>query len=328
MGLSNSQYNEIMREYDQIRARHENERMLRRQMVFAKIPALKQIEDDKASAAINSMRSMLNGGKATKELLDRELQTLEEKRLTLLRNHNIPASYLELGYDCEICKDTGFVDQKKCRCFMQKEINILYRQSGLEEKLSTENFKTFTFNCFDDKPFKGMISPRENMANNVAIVRQFIEQFDKKADNLLFTGSAGTGKTFLTNCIARSLMDRGYSVLYFSAKTLFEVLSDYTFNRNEDSDVEVDIHHIYDCDLLIIDDLGTEFVNNFTIPQLFSCINERAYNKKSVVISTNLSLNDIRDTYSERVSSRIFSSYKILSFYGDDIRVKKAMKKL
>lgn len=134
-------------------------------------------------------------------------------------------------------------------------------------------------------------------------------------------GDTGTGKTFLSNCIAKSLLDQCFSVIYFTAFELFDIFEKNVFDRA--SDVSEIHHQIFDCDLLIIDDLGTEFSNSFTTSQLFLCLNERLLAGKSTVISTNLSMKQIAEMYSERTFSRISSNYTLLKFFGDDIRIKK-----
>ena len=160
------------------------------------------------------------------------------------------------------------------------------------------------------------------MRRVVAGCREFAADFDRKKENLLFTGSTGVGKTFLTNCIAKELIDSGHSVIYLSAGDLFEVFSRNKFDYDTPEDMRDTYRYILDCDLLIIDDLGTELNNSFTSSQLFYCINERMNMSRSTIISTNLSLKQLRDSYTDRVTSRIMR-YRIIPLYGRDIRVLK-----
>ena len=222
-----------------------------------------------------------------------------------------------------ICKDTGYVNNEKCSCFKRKVIELLYTQSNLKEVLQKENFDTFSFVWYDDKVENGRISPLENMKKISKSCLEMTANFDKEPQNILFTGPAGTGKTFLTHCIARELMDACYSVIYLSATEFFEILSKQTFEDNNSMDTQ----YLLDCDLLIVDDLGTELSNSFTVSRLFYCINERIIRKKAMVISTNLSINTLRDLYTERVTSRLLSSFKIYELYGADIRIQKMIKK-
>ena len=141
--------------------------------------------------------------------------------------------------------------------------------------------------------------------------------------NLLFYGTVGTGKSFLSNCIASALIEKGHSVIYFSAGDLFAKISEYAFRKNgRDSDSNP-YEDIYNCDLLVLDDLGTELTNSFVVSQLFTCLNERHLRRKSTVISTNLPMEDLRDRYSDRIFSRIVSNYDICKLSGQDVRIYK-----
>ena len=153
--------------------------------------------------------------------------------------------------------------------------------------------------------------------------REFAEQYPQKGNSILFTGGTGVGKTFLTNCIAKALIDRCISVIYLSSNELCEIFAKYKFGRDSEDDIEESYRYIVECDMLIIDDLGTELNNSFVSSQLFYCINERIGRKKGTIISTNLSMGMLKDTYSDRVTSRIMSSYRIIPLYGADIRMKK-----
>lgn len=188
----------------------------------------------------------------------------------------------------------------------------------------TESFSAFRREYYStQRSGREKLSPRENIENVLSASHSFIESFDSKpGQNLLIYGNAGVGKTFLSNCIAGELLNRGKGVIYLTAYQFFDQLADYTFRRgaNNAQTLPAFLH----CDLLIIDDLGTELNNSFINSQLFLCINERILNKKSTIISTNLSLEQINRSYTERVFSRIIQSYTLLHIYGEDIRIKKA----
>ena len=159
------------------------------------------------------------------------------------------------------------------------------------------------------------------MKNAVYECQRFIDDFENKPKNLFLYGNTGVGKTFLSNCVAKDLLDSGHSVIYFTAFQLFDILSKGVFEK--DSDAIAAHQNIFDCDLLIIDDLGTELSNSFTTSQLFLCVNERILRHRSTIISTNLNLAQVADIYSERTLSRISDSYTIIKLFGDDIRIKK-----
>ena len=203
-------------------------------------------------------------------------------------------------------------------------MKLLYAQSNLDQVLDQENFGNLSYAYYDDQeilPEIGLTNA-DYMRRVVRGCMDFAADFDRKKENLLFTGSTGVGKTFLTNCIARALMDSGHSVIYLSAGDLFEVFSRNKFDYDTPEDMRDTYRYILDCDLLIIDDLGTELKNSFTSSQLFYCINERMNMSRSTIISTNLSIARLRDSYTDRVTSRIMR-YRIIPLYGRDIRLLK-----
>ena len=185
--------------------------------------------------------------------------------------------------------------------------------------LERENFRTFSYEWYEGED-------REIMRRNVMDARLFIEHFDDSFQNLLLLGAVGTGKTFLSNCIAKELMDSCHSVVYLTAFQLFELLSQAAFGRDRQGQSGRQAYpYIFDCDLLIIDDLGTELPNSFTVSQLFLCVNERILRKKSTLISSNLDMEALRNIYSERTLSRIISCYTIRQLPGSDIRIRKKL---
>lgn len=324
MALSNSQYDAIMREYgrQQIKNRHRQE--ARRKEVCRKAPALPELEAEIASRLVACAKRRLERDEESVLRLKEELADLREQKSVLIRSAGFPEDYMEPHYRCPDCRDTGYVDGKKCHCFLQAQMKLLYAQSNLDEVLDRENFSVLTFDYYDDKqviPQLGMTN-RAYMRQVVKRCQDFAGQFTEHGGNLLFTGSTGVGKTFLTNCIAKELMDRYCSVIYLSAPDLFEVFSKVQFHDQEE-DLRDMYRYILDCDLLIIDDLGTELNNSFTSSRLFYCINERMNLKRSTIISTNLSVAALRDHYTDRVTSRIMSGYTVIPLYGGDIRLLK-----
>jgi DNA replication protein DnaC len=169
------------------------------------------------------------------------------------------------------------------------------------------------------------LTARQTAERALQECRRFVETFDEQFENLFLYGDTGLGKTFLSHCIAKELLERTHSVIYFSSFRLFELFADSAFGRSDSSQDEME-QHIFDCDLLIIDDLGTELVNSFVSSELFHVLNERILRRKSTLISTNLSLATFADTYSERIFSRISSNYRMLKLIGDDIRLLKKMR--
>ena len=331
MNLKNSQYQAIMRQYDLRRSQHYHLQHLRYQEICDKFPAYKQLEEELAIFYANKARSAALGrpNAMTPEEEQDYLQTIDEKKQLLLTQGGYPTDYLQLTYTCPDCHDTGFIDNgnEKCHCFKQAMVDLLYRQSNIHEVLKVENFDTFDIRYYSEVKNRRLgISPRENMQSVLAACHDFIDHFDDQHRNLLFYGDTGVGKTFLTNCIARELLNASHTVIYLTAFNLVDILQNNTFGKDDMDDTDENMfHYILDCDLLIIDDLGTELNNAFITSQLFLCINERLLARKSTIISTNLSLDELQNEYSERIFSRLVSNYEIMLILGDDIRIKKAI---
>ena len=255
-----------------------------------------------------------------------QIDVIRTTQKQLLSDAGFPENYPELHYVCPICKDTGFFENDLCECFRKAAAKLIYDQSQIASIIERENFQTFDMNYYPEAidPRFG-ISPADNMRAVLDACGRFIENFDSKHANLFITGDTGVGKSFLTHCIANELLKRSYSVLYLSAFDLIEAFEKHTFGRNDGCDDDFYEDTLFDsilnCDALIIDDLGTETVNNFTVSQLFLCLNHRQEHRKSTIISTNLPVEAIQDIYSERISSRIISYYDIFLIFGEDIRI-------
>ena len=325
MALSNSQYDAIMREYGRQQIENHHKLEERRQEIYARLPVVRQLEAEIAERSVACAKKLLEGDKSVLDRLKEDLKDLREQKSLIIRAAGYPDDYLELHYRCPDCRDTGLIDGRKCHCFLQAQMKLLHAQSNLEDVLERENFNALSYEYYDDTeilPQLG-ITNAAYMRRVVAGCREFVRDFDKIHDNLLFTGSTGVGKTFLTNCIARELMDDFHSVIYLTASDLFDVFSRNKFDYDNAEDMKDMYRFILDCDLLIIDDLGTELNNSFTSSQLFYCINERMNMSRSTIISTNLTLARLRDSYTDRVTSRIMSGYRIIPLYGGDIRLLK-----
>ena len=325
MALSNSQYDAIMREYGRQQIENHHKLEERRQEIYARLPVVRQLEAEIAERSVACAKKLLEGDKSVLDRLKEDLKDLREQKSLIIRAAGYPDDYLELHYRCPDCRDTGLIDGRKCHCFLQAQMKLLHAQSNLEDVLERENFNALSYEYYDDTeilPQLG-ITNAAYMRRVVAGCREFVRDFDKKHDNLLFTGSTGVGKTFLTNCIARELMDDFHSVIYLTASDLFDVFSRNKFDYDNAEDMKDMYRFILDCYLLIIDDLGTELNNSFTSSQLFYCINERMNMSRSTIISTNLTLARLRDSYTDRVTSRIMSGYRIIPLYGGDIRLLK-----
>lgn len=329
MPLQNSQYDAIMRDYSQKQFQSRYTLDEHKREVYEKIPRLREIEQDITSISLQAVRRRLTSKvSATADAAQsykRKIAALGAERKKLLTSAGYPEDYLTIQYHCPLCQDTGYIDGQKCQCFRKAAVELLYTQSNLKEILEKENFDSFSFDYYSDtiKNEVTGLSAQDTAKDAVQKARQFIESFDREFHNLFLYGNTGVGKTFLSHCIAKELIDRANCVIYFSAFDLFDTLAKETFQR--DALTAGAQEDILSCDLLIIDDLGTELTNSFVASALFQCINERIMRKKSTIISTNLSLDQFSDLYSERIFSRITSHYTMIKLIGNDIRVQKRL---
>lgn len=323
MALQNFQYDIIMREYSRRQSQVQHVLEEHRREAFAKVPRLLEIDQTVAGLSAERIRSMLSGKPGSVDELKEEVAALAAERTALLLKNGFPADYLEPHYFCPACQDTGYIDGHKCACFKKAEIELLYTQSNLAEILQKENFDHFSFEWYSDtmKNEATGLTARDTAKRAYDMARNFVRNFDSRFQNLFLYGSTGVGKTFLSHCIAHDLLESSHCVLYFSAFDLFDRLAQTAFSRKSETDPGEEF--ILDCDLLIIDDLGTELTNSFVSSQLFLCINERIARRKSTIISTNLKLEDFSSTYSERTFSRIASNYQMIKLIGNDIRIQK-----
>ena len=316
MSLTNTQYDQILHQYEvkQAKSRHEAEQKLA--YVYAHIPGYRELADSVASVSVAQGKKLLAGDEDALEDLKDSLAELSGCKAKLLKDYGLPEDYLEPVYECPDCKDTGYVDGGKCHCFRQSMITLLYEQSNIQEMLRTENFNALSYEYYTGDDLT-------RFRNAVRTCQNFIKNFNSDYHNLFFYGTVGTGKSFLSGCVAKELIERGHSVIYFGATGLFDLLSKNSFDYKNREELRSAYADLYQCDLLIVDDLGTELTNQFVASQLFALLNERHMGKKATIISTNLSLEELRNRYSERIFSRITSNYEVCKLSGQDIRMYK-----
>ena len=323
--MDNKYLRDILRAFERKRDLAKKELKYRKSQIYTQIPEVKEIDDELARTGINLSKAILMDPENTEGILQElkeRTSRLTQKKAYILTENNIPLSFLELQYTCKKCKDTGYLDTgKKCDCLKQEIIKRAYAVSNLDNILGKENFKNFNLDLFSSQPFEDYsLSPKENMLDILSITESFVSNFNAKdSENLIFFGSTGLGKTYLCNCIAKSLLDKGYVVVYQTSFKLLEIVENYKFKKSDSELYQL----IFDCDLLIIDDLGTEFTNTFTNIEIFNILNTRLLNKKSIVISTNLSPIEIANVYGDRITSRIVANFNLLRFYGSDLRWEK-----
>ena len=329
MSYPNEINNAIERHYSLLRnenVRTENER---RSHVYENVAGYRELTAEQAQLSAQAARAALGGsayGADAQARLSSQLQDLARRKKELLIQNGLSGDYLEPYVHCPICKDTGYTDGKPCSCSRQLLISLLYRYSNLSA-LDQQNFDKLDMSLYPEHiKAKNGWSVRDIMEQIVDYCKSYAEDFTAdNASSLLLTGNTGTGKTFLASCIARRVMDRGYSVLYLSATDAFTILRQDTwaFKDEEDDDTfeNEKAKMMTDCDLMIIDDLGTEMTNSFTVASLFSLLNERFLRKRPVIISTNLSLEELQARYTDRIFSRLTGEFTFCRLSGPDIRI-------
>ena len=320
----------ILIEYEQKRTKAQRTAELKKQELYLSKPILQEIEDKLHSLSISTSKALIqNNDKALLENFEKQITDLKKQKLKILHDLNMTEEDLLPKYECPLCKDTGYIINSDytsfmCSCLKQKIFDIQYNKSNIFN-LKLQSFDNFSDKVYSDKvneeKYHVKFSPRENINKIKIICDNFIKDFDDpQKKNLLFTGNTGLGKTFLSSCIANELLKQHKNVLYQTAPVMFDTIIDYRFGKSN-----MDYNNLLSADLLIIDDLGTEAMNQMKFAELFNIINTRLLNQNKstkTIISTNLSLNNLYSTYEERIVSRIVGNYTICYFFGDDIRFK------
>lgn len=315
MSFTNAQFEAIKRIYDDRRMSNQKEADNRRDYVEKTIPGFRELADRMVSLSMDQAKKRAMGEEVSSDEYRRIYSELADEKKRLLTGASLPEDYLDPIYTCELCKDTGYIDGKPCRCLKKMSVSMLYSRSNIDSYL-----KSVDFSMVSDRYYEGdeLVAFKDTYANAL----NFVNNFDNDFKNLVIYGTVGSGKSLISACIARELIEKEYTVLYFSATALMELFSRYSFDHEKKNELYSDHAQIFECDLLIIDDLGTEQVNSFTITTLFNCLNERFLNRRSTIISTNLSPKAIAQTYTERIYSRLVGSYTFCKLYGPDIRFK------
>ncbi|MCR4596640.1 MAG: ATP-binding protein [Lachnospiraceae bacterium] len=318
MPLTTNQFRNLIREYDQRRSEAQRIHAERMDEIRARVPGYSELEDEATGTAMRYARMSIADPNTDLSMMDAELDRINRRKEELLKENGYDLSYLTVPYKCQDCEDTGYIGGRKCHCFKQAELHVLYDalydKSNLHSLIETDNFDSMREDLYSGED---LVRFREA----VRMCRDYIARFDTDYSNLLFVGSVGTGKSFLSSCIAHELLMSGHSVLYFSASDFFDTCAHNAFRRGDEGALDTD-NDLYDCDLLIIDDLGTEYANQFVSSELFSCLNARHNKRRSTIINTNLSLKFLQERYSDRVLSRITGYYTILKLTGPDLRMK------
>ncbi|MCL2873826.1 MAG: ATP-binding protein [Defluviitaleaceae bacterium] len=324
---SQSIHKQIMREYDAVKSDARQELEMRKIKVYSEISGVEEIDKELLLSGIRLSKAAFESNAADiVSDIRTKIAKLKAEKENILKKNGIPCDFLKLRYNCETCEDTGYIGDNKCRCYKQRLIDKYYEASSLKGVLQRENFDTFDINLYSDKKNERIgVSPRINMQKIYTACSQFTKNFMQKGTNIILSGDSGLGKTFMCNCIAKDVMDDGHYVLYVTAPAMFKAIEAYRFSDDKTEEMAERINMLMDVDLLIIDDLGSEFYTVITGTELFHIVNSRMLARKSTVISTNLSEVDLQRIYSDRIFSRFVGNYEMFYFFGDDIRIKKRL---
>ncbi|MBQ8545689.1 MAG: ATP-binding protein [Clostridia bacterium] len=313
MSFSKHVINKINEEFESKRQRNEDLRDTRLAEVYSKLPEIKTIDKELSQTGMSIMSCALAG----KDGLDERIKNLRERNLELQRERAImlasrgfDESYTDLHYDCELCQDYGVHNGKLCSCYKNRLIEEQFKLSGISNLIKTQSFEAFSLDLYENK---------EEMGQLLDYATNYVRDFATVKDNILFVGGTGLGKTHLSTAIAKSLIEKGYNVIYETAQNIFFDFDNDHF-RDRFGDGEPVSQKYLDCDLLIIDDLGAEAVNSFTVAYLYNIINTRLNKNLPIIASTNLNSKEIRSKYHDRITSRLFGEFNIKLFTGNDLR--------
>lgn len=300
--------------------RRRNEALLTRQMhhdeAVRKVPEILELEETMARAGLDTIKAVGMGDDSEKYIMNLARINLEaqQKRRQLLVSNGFPEDWLDVPYTCKKCEDNGSADGLVCECYKNLLRSIEYEKLCSKLPVNNCSFENFKLDYYPDG---AGISPRKRMESIFDFCKNYAADFGKDSPSLFLYGMTGLGKTHLSLAVAGKAVESGYGVIYTTAQNLFNKMEREKFGRADDKNTE---QSILDCDLLIIDDLGTEFSTQFTVSALYNIVNSRELEGRPTIISTNLTPERLKEAYNDRIASRILSNYVILQFDGADIR--------
>ena len=322
MGYNSENFKKVKEIYENKYKTASQNALQRKQELWLKIPGVKDLDDAITEIGLQAVYSSIGGGEGAKEkilsLKEKSLK-LQEQRAMLLEENGYPRDYSDIAYECEKCLDSGYVDTKMCDCMKRALVLAGYESSGLGKLMTTQSFSNFSLDYYRTNP-----DVYEKMRHNFEYMKRFADEFStSKCSNIALFGSTGLGKTHLSTAAAKVIINKGYDVLYVTAVGMIADFEKERFGSGYSDTAVSSLERYYDCDLLIIDDVGTEVSNQFTVSVIYNVINNRLSKGRSTVISTNLTPSELRSRYWDRIASRIFGEYAPLVFSGTDVRLQK-----
>ena len=329
MGYNKENFKRIRAEYATKAFAAQEAADVRRDELYGAIPELYEMDRRLAGFGLRIMKAALSAENTEEKIaeLRAENERITRARAALLASRGYPADYSEPQYECNACHDTGYVGIQMCSCMRARLVEAGMYSSGLGALMQKQTFENFSCEYYRSSPDAYRV-----MEDNYRYLRRYAENFVLDAakpipESLLFLGGTGLGKTHLSTAIARVVTERGYDVFYNSAVGMISDFESRRFGNGVASATTDDTSAYTECDLLIIDDLGTEVVNQFTLSCLYHVINTRINLQKPTIISTNLIPSELRKLYSDRISSRLTGEFQVIPFYGTDVRKQKLQTK-
>lgn len=322
MGFNRENYRRIKEEYDGKYLRAAEAAQLRRAEVHSAVEGVAEIDRALSATGLRIFEATVTGRVGEIEKINAENRELSDMRARLLVAAGYPADYTEIKYECELCGDTGVVNNRICKCMRKKLIEAGFESSGMYDLIKRQSFDNFDLDYYKQNK-----ETYTRMCSIYKVLKKYADEFDESSScNIAMFGNTGLGKTHLSSAMAGVIIEKGNDVFYTSAMNMFADFEYKRFGNSSSPDAEGDIDKYFSCDLLIVDDLGTEVNNQFTASCLYNVINSRLNKKKPTVISTNLTQEEFRKRYWDRIASRIFGEYLVLPFCGVDIRAQKLTK--
>ena len=324
MGYNNSVYKKIYDEYSQKYLVARERADARARELRIKIPELAKIDKELSLVGLEIFSASISGGDYQAKIAEIKEKNLElqEKRAELLLANGYPADYSDVKYECEKCGDTGFVDNKMCSCMKEALTLAGIENSGFGSLIDNQRFDNFSLDYYAKN-----VQQAEIMKRNRDFLIHYADCFDPKvSQSILMMGGTGLGKTHLSSALARRVIEKGNDVFYTGAIDLFSQFEIQRFKSYSNEPNEL-VERYFECDLLIIDDLGTEMINQFSVSTLYNLLNDRLSRRKPTVVSTNLSKEEIQKKYTDRITSRMLGEFQVLFFVGTDVRAQKLINK-
>ncbi len=295
----------------------------RRRVLYARIPRLAEIETELQGTMSKIIASALSRGAdpmpAIRVIRDSNLE-LQRERREILVVYGYAEDYLDDAPHCPLCRDSGYRGSAVCACLQEYYAREQITELSSLLNMGSETFETFDFNWYATDRGNYRRAPREVAERNFDVCQDYARQFSPRSGNLLLFGAPGLGKTFLSACIARVVSENGHSVVYDTASHIFAQFEAVKFRRDEEAAPDEDVERYLDCDLLIMDDLGTEMLPTFVQSAFYQMVNTRLIRGKKTIINTNLTPDEIGSRYGAALQSRIEGEYELLPFIGEDIR--------